>query len=180
MNDEAPPAPKPIFIGLIKEGTSDHAQAIGRYESLKSNSGAGNNLAIIAQIVIVISILIGFIALYDAIVNGGSGNAIETCFGGLFIGMALGAGAVAQSVFYQVQLKEALAEVKASANVPKDEPTSDYRLSVALGVGLCILGVTAQFLMPQTHPDGDEIHVGAVAAFGGGLIWLLVSMLTRS
>lgn len=180
MSDEALPAPEPIVIGLIEEGTSDLAQAIERYDSLKSNSGAGNNLAIIALIVFVISCLIGFIALYDAIFNGGSGNAIETCFGGLFIAAAFGAGALAKSVLYQVQLKEALAEVKASANIPKDKATSSYKLGVALGVGFCILGVTAQILMPQTHPDGGEIHVEGVVALGAGLIVLLVSMLTRS
>ena len=173
MSDEALPAPEPIVIGLIEEGTSDLAQAIERYDSLKSNSGAGNNLAIIALIVFVISCLIGFIALYDAIFNGGSGNAIETCFGGLFIAAALGAGALAQSVLYQVQLKEALTEVKASANIPKDEATSHYHrlpLSVVGGVALCIATVAGLL----------GISIEGLVALVVGLIVLLVSMIKRS
>ena len=195
MSDEAPPAPKPVAIGNVseqsaplvesgpvlttqiehqEEGQSPLAQAIERYESLKSNSGTGNNLSVVALILIVISLFIGFFALYDGIVNGGSGNGIETCFGGLFIGAALGAGSLAQFVSHEVQLKKALEEVKACANLPEGKATSSYQI---LGLVFCILGVIAQFLMPQTHPDGDEIHVEALVALMVGLIVLLAGIL---
>ena len=113
------------------------AEAIERYEVLKSTSDPGNGLAILGLILMVVSLLIGVSAVIDGF-SGGSGDGVTLCFGGLFIGALVCVGGVAQSSSYQGELKKALAEIKSLANLPEKKTTPSY---VLLGSILCVLGI---------------------------------------
>ena len=113
------------------------AEAIERYESLKSTSDPGNGLAVLGLIMMVVSFFIGVSAVIDGF-SGGSGDGLTLCFGGLFIGLLVCVGGVAQSATYQGELKKALAEIKSLANLPEKKTTPSY---VLLGFILCVLGI---------------------------------------
>ena len=115
------------------------AEAIERYESLKSTSDPGNGLAVLGFILMVVSFFIGVSALMDMF-SGGSGDGVTLCFGGLFIGLLVCVGGVAQSASYQGELKKTLAEIKSLANLPENKTTPSYLL---LGSILCVLGILA-------------------------------------
>ena len=114
------------------------AQAIERYEDLKSRSDPGNGLAILGIVLMVVSLFIGVSAVIDGF-SGGSGDGLSLCFGGLFIGVLLGAGGLAQSASYQGEVKKALAEIKALADVgiPKKKANSP---ALTTGLIMSVLG----------------------------------------
>jgi hypothetical protein len=121
--------------------TSGLAQAIRRYENLKSKSDPGNGLAILGSVLIAVSLFIGVSAVVDGF-SGGSGDVddgLTLCFGGLFIGVLLGAGGLAQSASYQGEVKKALAEVKALADLstPKKKVNSPV---LTAGLIMSVLG----------------------------------------
>ena len=122
------------------EATNYLAQAIKRYESLKSMPDAGNGFAVFGLIVMVGSLFIGASAVMDGL-GGGNGDGVELCFGGLFIGLLLGLGGAASSASYQGKLKKALAEVKTLADLPEKEITSSYVVpgAVLIGAGLLLM-----------------------------------------
>ena len=122
------------------EATNYLAQAIERYESLKSMPDAGNGFAVFGVIVWVVSLIIGVSAVMDGL-GGGIGDGVELCFGGLFIGLLLVLGGTASSVSYQGKLKKALAEVKTLADLPEKEATSSYVApgAVLIGAGLLLM-----------------------------------------
>ena len=113
------------------------AEAIERYEALKSGSDPGNALVVIGLVLMAISLFIGVSALMDGL-SGGSGDGVELCFGGLFIGLLVCVGGVAQSASYQGELKKTLAEIKSLANLPQKKATPSH---VLLGSILCALGI---------------------------------------
>ena len=113
------------------------AEAIERYESLKSTSDPGNGLAVLGLILMVVSLFIGVSAVIDGF-SGGSGDGLTLCFGGLFIGLLVCVGGVSQSTTYQGELKKTLAEIKSLANLPEKKTTPSY---VLLGSILCVLGI---------------------------------------
>ena len=115
------------------------AEAIERYESLKSTSDPGNGLAVLGLILMVVSLFIGVSAVIDGF-SGGSGDGLTLCFGGLFIGLLVCVGGVSQSTTYQGELKKTLAEIKSLANLPEKKTTPSY---VLLGSILCVLGILA-------------------------------------
>ena len=114
------------------------AEAIERYESLKSTSDPGNILIAISFVIMAVSLFIGVSAAMDGLFNGGTGDGAELCCGGLLTGALLcGVGAL-QSSSYHEQLKKALAEIKSLANLPEKKATPSYAL---LGFILCALGI---------------------------------------
>jgi hypothetical protein len=118
------------------------ALAIERYEDLNSKSDPGNGLAILGIVLMVVSLFIGVSAMIDGLSGGGGGgddDAITLCFGGLFIGVLLGAGGLAQSASYQGEVKKALAEVKALADLstPKKKVNSPV---LTAGLIMSVLG----------------------------------------
>ena len=143
------------------------AEAIERYESLKSTSDPGNALVVIGLGLMAISLFIGVSALMDMF-SGGSGDGVTLCFGGLFIGLLVCVGGVAQSATYQGELKKALAEIKSLANLPEKKATPSY---VLLGSILCVLGILVIGII--------EGIVGFLLLLGGLLI-LLGGALTGS
>lgn len=144
------------------------AEAIERYESLKSTSDPGNALAVIGLVLMAIGLFIGVSAAMDGLFNGGTGEGVELCFGGLFFGALLCVGGVAQSASYQGELKKALAEIKSLANLPEKKATPSYAL---LGLILCALGILVIGIV--------EGLVGFLLLLGGLLI-LLGGALTGS
>jgi hypothetical protein len=117
------------------------AQAIERYEDLKSRSDPGNGLAILGSVLIAVSLFIGVSAVVDGF-SGGSGDVddgLTLCFGGLFIGVLFGAGGLAQSASYQREVKKALAVVKALADIgiPKKKANSAV---LTTGLIMSVLG----------------------------------------
>jgi len=114
------------------------AEAIERFESLKSTSDPGNGLAVLGLILMVVSLFIGVSAVMEGLTGGGSDDGLTLCFGGLFIGALLCVGGVAQSASYQGELKKALAEIRGLANLPEQKATPTYSL---LGLILCALGI---------------------------------------
>jgi len=114
------------------------ALAIERYEDLNSKSDPGNGLAILGIVLMVVSLFIGVSAVIDGF-SGGSGDGLSLCFGGLFIGVLLGAGGLAQSASYQGEVKKALAEVKALADLstPKKKVNSPV---LTAGLIMSVLG----------------------------------------
>jgi hypothetical protein len=114
------------------------ALAIKRYEDLNSKSDPGNGLAILGIVLMVVSLFIGVSAVIDGF-SGGSGDGLSLCFGGLFIGVLLGAGGLAQSASYQGEVKKALAEVKALADLstPKKKVNSPV---LTAGLIMSVLG----------------------------------------
>lgn len=114
------------------------AEAIERYEALKSTSDPGNILIAISFVIMAVSLFIGVSAAMDGLFNGGTGDGAELCCGGLLTGALLcGVGAL-QSSSYHEQLKKALAEIKSLANLPEKKATPSYAL---LGFILCALGI---------------------------------------
>jgi hypothetical protein len=85
-----------------------------------------------------VSLFIGVSAVIDGF-SGGSGDGLSLCFGGLFIGVLLGAGGLAQSASYQGEVKKALAEVKALADLstPKKKVNSPV---LTAGLIMSVLG----------------------------------------
>lgn len=171
--DDAPqPTPaEPVTLpnDANPNATSGLAQAIRRYEDLKSKSDPGNGLAILGSVLIAVSLFIGVSAVVDGF-SGGSGDVddgLTLCFGGLFIGVLLGAGGLAQSASYQREVKKALAEVKALADLPKKEETSSLvvRGLIVSALGILVAGI-----------DGS---LGTLL-FLGGLFTLLFWALTNS
>ena len=114
------------------------ALAIKRYEDLNSKSDPGNGLVILGFVLMVVSLFIGVSAVIDGF-SGGSGDGLSLCFGGLFIGVLLGAGGLAQSASYQGEVKKALAEVKALADLstPKKKVNSPV---LTAGLIMSVLG----------------------------------------
>ena len=147
------------------EATNYLAQAIERYESLKSMPDAGNGFAVFGVIVMVVSLIIGVSAAWDELTGGGNGDGVELCFGGLFIGLLLGLGGAASSASYQGKLKKALAEVKTLADLPEKEATSSYVApgAVLIGAGLLLTVNEAAFF-------------GFIGIVGGVFILLLGAM----
>lgn len=141
------------------------AEAIERYEALKSGSDPGNALVVIGLVLMAISLFIGVSALMDGL-SGGSGDGVELCFGGLFIGLLVCVGGVAQSASYQGELKKILAEIKSLANLPEMKATSPLAVP---GIIVCILGLLLFVL------DGG---VSGLFLILGGLVVLLVGSLT--
>lgn len=139
--DDAPQPTPDESVDLPDESQSNPtnylAEAIERYESLKSTSDPGNGLAVLGLILMVVSFFIGVSAVIDGF-SGGSGDGLTLCFGGLFIGLLVCVGGVAQSATYQGELKKALAEIKSLANLPEKKTTPSY---VLLGSILCVLGI---------------------------------------
>ena len=118
------------------------AEAIERYEALKSRPDPGNVLAVIGFVLMGIGLFIGVSAVINAF-SGGSGDVddgLSLCFGGLFIGALVCVGGVAQSASYQGELKKALAEIKSLANLPENKTTPSYVLAGSI---LCVLGILA-------------------------------------
>ena len=114
------------------------AEAIERYEALKSTSDPGNILIAISFVIMAVSLFIGVSAAMDGLFNGGTGDGAELCCGGLLTGALLcGVGAL-QSSSYHEQLKKSLAEIKSLANLPEKKATPSYAL---LGFILCALGI---------------------------------------
>ena len=116
------------------------AQAIERYEDLKSRSDPGNGLVILGFVLMVVSLFIGVSAMMEGLTGGGGGDdGLTLCFGGLFIGVLLGAGGLAQSASYQGEVKKALAEIKALADVgiPKKKANSPV---LTTGLIMSVLG----------------------------------------
>jgi len=132
--EDGPPQPILISGGPVEPSVNDAqpnptnslAQAIERYESLKSTSDPGNFFAVFGLVLMVVSLFIGVSAAMDGLFNGGSGDGVELCFGGLFIGLLVSVGGVAKSASHQGQLKKALAEVKAYADFPEKKTTSPF------------------------------------------------------
>lgn len=144
------------------------AQAVERYESLKSTSDPGNFFAVFGLVIMAVSLFIGVSAAMDGLFNGGSGDGVELCFGGLFIGALLCVGGVAKSASHQGERKKALAEVKALAGFPEKKATPSY---VIPGSSLCVLGILTIVLV--------EWAVGCFLLFGG-LFTILFGALTVS
>ena len=117
--------------------TNSLAEAIELYEALKSKSDPGNALVVIGLVLMAIGLFIGVTAVMDAF-SGGSGDGVTLCFGGLFIGLLVCVGGVAQSASYQGELKKTLAEIKSLANLPQKKATLPH---VLLGSILCALGI---------------------------------------
>ena len=144
------------------------AEAIERYESLKSTSDPGNILIAISFVIMAVSLFIGVSAAMDGLFNGGTGDGTELCCGGLLTGALLcGVGAL-QSSSYHEQLKKALAEIKSLANLPEKKATPSYAL---LGFILCALGILVVGII--------EGLLGFLLLLGGLLI-LLGGTLTGS
>ena len=114
------------------------AEAIERYESLKSTSDPGNILIAISFVIMAVSLFIGVSAAMDGLFNGGTGDGTELCCGGLLTGALLSGVGALQSSSYHEQLKKALAEIKSLANLPEKKATPSYAL---LGFILCALGI---------------------------------------
>lgn len=147
------------------EATNYLAQAIERYESLKSLPDAGNGFAVFGVIVMVVSLFIGASAVMDGL-GGGNGDGVELCFGGLFIGLLLGLGGAASSASYQGKLKKALAEVKTLADLPEKEATSSYVAPGAVLIGAGLL------LTENAHLS----LIGFIGIVGGVFMFLLGAM----
>lgn len=122
--------------------TNSLAQAIERYESLKSTSDPGNFFAVFGLVLMVVSLFIGVSAAMDGLFNGGSGDGVELCFGGLIFGALIGVAGLAQSTSHQGELKKALTEVKAYADFPKKKTTSPF-----LAPGLILFALGALLIM---------------------------------
>ena len=148
--------------------TNSLVQAIDHYESLKSTSTPGNFFAVFGLVLMVVSLFIGVSAAMDGLFNGGSGEGVTQCFGGLFIGLLVSVGGVAQSASHQGQLKKALAEVKSFANLPEKKATSPHVLIGSILCGLGILVISAV----------EGIFGGLLLL--GGLFTLLFGALTGS
>ena len=118
--------------------TNRLADAIERYETLKSTSDPGNGLVVIGLVLMAISLFIGVTAVMDGLFSGGSGDGVTLCFGGLFIGFLVCVGGLAQSATYQGELKKTLAEIKSLAKLPEKKATPSYVLQ---GCILCALGI---------------------------------------
>ena len=144
------------------------AEAIERYEALKSRPDPGNVLAVIGFVLMGIGLFIGVSAVMGAF-SGGSGDVddgLSLCFGGLFIGLLVCVGGVAQSASYQGELKKTLAEIKSLANLPEMKATSPLAVP---GIIVCILGLLLFVL------DGG---VSGLFLILGGLVVLFVGSLT--
>ena len=85
--------------------TNRLAEAIERYEALKSRSDPGNALVVLGLVLMAISLFIGVTTVMGDTL-GGSGDGVTLCFGGLFIGLLVCVGGVAQSATYQGELKK--------------------------------------------------------------------------
>jgi hypothetical protein len=96
--------------------TNRLAEAIERYEALKSTSDPGNGLIAISFVIMAVSLFIGILAAIDGL-SGGTGDGAELCCGGLLTGALLGGGGAVQSNAYHERLKKDLAEVKSLADV---------------------------------------------------------------
>lgn len=156
VNDAQPNASKPL------------AEAIERYEALKWKSNPGNFLAVFGLVMMAVSLFIGVSAAMDGLFNGGSGDGVELCFGGLFIGALLCVGGVTHAVSHQGQVKKALAEIRVLAGFPEKKATPSY---VIPGSSLCVLGILTIVLV--------EWVVGGFLLLGG-LFTLLLGALTDS
>ena len=144
------------------------AEAIERYEALKSKSDPGNVLAVIGLILMVVSLFIGVSAVIEGLTGGGSGDGVTLCFGGLFIGLLVCVGGVSQSTSYQGELKKTLAEIKSLANLPENKTTPSY---VLLGSILCVLGILAIGIIQE---------IAGFLLLLGGLFTFLFGALTGS
>jgi hypothetical protein len=173
--EDGPPQPILISGGPVEPSVNDAqpsptnslAQAIERYESLKSTSDPGNFFAVFGLVLMVVSLFIGVSAAMDGLFNGGSGDGVELCFGGLFIGLLVSVGGVAKSASHQGQLKKALAEIKSLANLPEKKTTSPF-----LAPGPILIALGALLIM-----FWDLIGLLMLL---GGLGTLLVGALTGS
>ena len=120
--------------------TSGLALAIERYEDLKSKSDSGNGLAVLGIVLMVVSLFIGVSAMMEGLTGGGGGDdGLTLCFGGLFIGALVGVAGLAQGISHQGELKKALAEVKALADIdiPKEKVNSPV---LTTGLIMSVLG----------------------------------------
>lgn len=143
------------------------AQAIERYEVLKSKSDPGNFLAAIGLALMFGGLFIGVTAMMDGL-SGGSGDGVELCFGGLIFGALIGVAGLAQSTSHQEELKKALAEIKSLANLPEKKATSPHVLigSILCGLGILVIGTV-------------EVGFGGLLLLGG-LFTFLFGALTGS
>ena len=97
-------------------------------------------MVILGFVLMVVSLFIGVSAMMEGLTGGGGGDdGLTLCFGGLFIGVLFGAGGLAQSASYQGEVKKALAEIKALADVgiPKKKANSPV---LTTGLIMSVLG----------------------------------------
>ena len=143
--------------------TSDLAQIIERYETLKAKSDPGIPAGILALVFSLGGPLLAFSGLDNSM---DFEEAANVCCGGLIIGFVLLLVASSQSHAYQKEVKQAFGAVKAAVNVPN--PPKSYTLIV---VASAMIG--GGWLLAQ---------VGASAAteifLGIGVLLLIAGLVT--
>jgi hypothetical protein len=161
---EAPPStptePGGSTSASLPKATSNLAQIIERYETLKAKSDPGIPVGIIALIFSVGGPILAASGL------GGSTDleeAANVCCGGLIIGFVLLLVAVSQSQAYQKEVKQAFEAVKAEVNVQK--PPTRYSLLVIVSA---LMG--GGFFLAQVGASETStllVGVGLILFFSG-------------
>ncbi len=145
------------------KATSNLAQIIERYETLKAKSDPGVSLSILALVFLVGGPIFAFSGL-------GSSTDLEDaatiCCGGLIIGFVLLLVASSQSHAYQKEVKQAFEAVKAEVNV--QTPPTGYSLLV---IASALMG-GGFFLAQVGASETSELLVGV------GLILLFSGLVT--
>ena len=142
--------------------TSDLAQIIERYETLKAKSDPGIPAGILALVFSLGGPLLAFSGLDNSM---DFEEAANVCCGGLIIGFVLLLVASSQSHAYQKEVKQAFGAVKAAVNVPN--PPKSYTLIV---VASAMIG--GGWLLAQVGASAaTEIFLGiGVLLFIAGLL----------
>ena len=144
------------------KATSDLAQIIERYETLKAKSDPGISVAILALVFSLGGPILAFSGLGD---SSDFEGAATVCCGGIIIGFVLLLVASSQSHAYQKEVKQAFDAVKAAVNV--SEPPKSYTLfvvaSAMIGGGWLLAQIGAS--------EATEIVLGiGVLLFIAGLL----------
>ena len=161
---EAPPStptePGGSTSASRPKATSNLAQIIERYETLKAKSDPGISFLIMALVFSLGGPILAFSGLGD---SSDFEGAATVCCGGLIIGFVLLLVASSQSHAYQKEVKQAFEAVKAEVNVQK--PATGYSLLV---IASALMG--GGFFLAQVGASETStllVGVGLILLFSG-------------
>lgn len=138
----------------VKSTSDGLGSAIERYETLNMQTDPGRALSYIASVVLVGGPILAFFGLEGSM---DLEEAVNTCCGGIIIGLVLALISSAQTIAYQKEVRLAYDAVKEEANVRTPPTTNSH-------VGVAVLLIFIGFMLWVSVPDLFVIGIIMVVA----------------
>lgn len=162
---------KPPHGGVDAATIERIGHALQHYEALEKEKLVGTPYVLLALVIAGGSLLIGIPAVLDGFSGGGGGGddeALELCFGGLFVAFVLGLAGSMQATAHGVKLNNAMREVSDAVNY-REETDKNRHLIHALA----FMGGGWLLAQPWANEHIEGLLGAGVLLFCIGLLLLL-------